>query len=84
VRVIGQRGAERLEVEGAAGDLVSLLPLSEQVVGVTTDGLAYPLSGATLRQGPTLGLSNEMTGARTSVMVAGGRLAVIHTRRETP
>jgi len=61
---------------------VSLLPLSEQVVGVTTGGLAYALSGATLRQGPTLGLSNELAGERASVSVERGRLAVIHTRRE--
>ena len=82
VRVIGQRGAERLEIDGGPGDLVSLLPLSEQVVGVTTGGLAYPLSGATLRQGPTLGLSNELVGTRARVAVERGRLAIVHTRRE--
>jgi len=82
VRVIGQRGAERLEIDGGPGDLVSLLPLSEQVVGVTTGGLAYPLSAATLRQGPTLGLSNELVGTRARVAVERGRLAIVHTRRE--
>ena len=83
VRVIGQRGAERLEFEGAEGDLVSLLALSEVVSGVTTAGLAYALMDATLRQGPTLGLSNELTGAKANVAVERGRLAVIHTRRES-
>jgi thiamine pyrophosphokinase len=82
VRVIGPRGPERLEIRGAAGDLVSLLALSESVVGVTTDGLAYALREATLNQGPTLGLSNELTGSRATVAVERGRLAVIHTRRE--
>jgi thiamine pyrophosphokinase len=84
VRVIGPRGPERLELRGAAGDLVSLLALSDSVVGVTTDGLAYPLKSATLKQGPTLGLSNELAGERASVSVERGRLAVIHTRRENP
>jgi thiamine pyrophosphokinase len=83
VRAIGQRGAETLEVSGAAGDLVSLLPLSEEVLGVTTAGLAYALKDATLRQGPTLGLSNELTGKTAKVAVERGRLAVIHTRRES-
>jgi thiamine pyrophosphokinase len=82
VRVIGQRGTERLDIEGAAGDLLSLLPLSEEVAGVSTDGLVYPLTNATLRQGPTLGLSNEFVGLHASVAVERGRLAVIHTRRE--
>jgi thiamine pyrophosphokinase len=83
VRVIGRHGAETAEIEGARGDLVSLLPLSEEATGVTTDGLAYPLAHATLRQGPTLGLSNELISSRASVSVGRGRLAVIHTRQET-
>lgn len=82
VRVIGRRGPERIELAGKPGDLVSLLPLSDEVVGVTTTGLAYPLDGATLRQGPTLGLSNELTGGRGVVSVERGRLAVIQTSGE--
>jgi thiamine pyrophosphokinase len=80
VRVVGRHGPERLEIEGAPGDFVSLLPLSDEVTGVTTTGLAFPLEGATLPQGPTLGLSNELVSARGSVSVESGRLAVIHTR----
>jgi thiamine pyrophosphokinase len=78
VRVV----TSELRIEGSAGDYVSLLPLSEEVVGVTTGGLAYPLTDATLRQGPTLGLSNELTSDHASVRVEHGRLAVIHTRRQ--
>lgn len=80
VRVIGRHGPEQLVIEGTPGDLVSLLPLSDDASGVTLAGLAYPLSGATLRQGPTLGLSNEMVASRATVSVDRGRLAVIHTR----
>ena len=47
-----------------SGDYVSLLPLSERVDGVTTHGLRYPLSDATLTQGPARGLSNELLGTR--------------------
>jgi thiamine pyrophosphokinase len=78
VRVV----TDELGIDGRRGDYVSLLPLSEEVVGVTTAGLAYPLSDATLRQGPTLGLSNELTSERATVRVERGRLAVIHTRRQ--
>ena len=75
-------GGERLEITGEVGDNVSLLPLTEEAAGVTTDGLSYALTGATLRQGPARGLSNELSGARASVSLDAGRLAVIHTRRE--
>jgi thiamine pyrophosphokinase len=64
------------ELHGAAGDLVSLLPLGEDVDGVTTDGLAYPLAGERLRLGRARGVSNVMTGHRATVTVASGRLLV--------
>lgn len=81
LRVLGRRGAEQLEITGTATDIVSLLPLSEEVTGVTTYGLAFALDNATLRQGPTLGLSNQMSGSRATVAVERGRLAVTHTRQ---
>jgi thiamine pyrophosphokinase len=81
VRVIGVDGPATLEVRGDAGDYVSLLPLSTRVEGVTTAGLAYPLDGATLEQGPARGLSNELLGSVGSVSIDDGRLAVVHTRR---
>jgi thiamine pyrophosphokinase len=81
VRLIGTAGADSLEIHGAARDYVSLLPLSERVEGVTTDGLLFPLSDDTLLQGPARGLSNELLGTVASVRTRSGRLAVIHTVR---
>jgi thiamine pyrophosphokinase len=81
IRVIGLRGPERLDIEGEPGDILSLLPLSEEVTGVSVTGCAYPLDQATLRQGSTLGLSNELLSSRAIVAVQRGRLAVIHTRK---
>jgi len=78
VRVIGRHGREELELFGLPGDVVSLLPLSDEVTGVSITGFAFPLDGATLRQGPTLGLSNELVSAHATVAVERGRLAVIH------
>lgn len=63
------------------GDLVSLLPLSRTVSGVTTSGLKYPLRGAVLREGSSLGISNVVLSARASVAVRAGALLVVHTRR---
>lgn len=80
VRVMGGRTPDRLELRGLSGDLVSLLPLTEVVDGVHTTGLAYPLGGEPLPQGPARGLSNVMQGGEATISIEGGRLAVIHSR----
>jgi thiamine pyrophosphokinase len=82
VRVIGVTGSGQLTIHGEPGDFVSLLPLSEKVTGVTTDGMRYPLADATLTQGATRGLSNELLDLVGAVRIREGRLAVIHTRRD--
>jgi len=70
------RGPATHRVTGAPGDLVSLLPLSGPVAGVTTAGLRYALADATLERGPTLGVSNELLGAVASIEVRAGALIV--------
>ncbi len=67
-------------VTGRAGDTVSLLPLTETVQDVRTEGLLYPLCGETLLQGATRGVSNEMTGDRARVTHGAGALLLIHYR----
>jgi thiamine pyrophosphokinase len=79
LRVIGSGGPDRLVLTGTAGDLVSLLPLSPDVQGVTTDGLLYPLADEALRQGSSRGLSNIMLAGRAEVSTRDGRLAIVHS-----
>jgi thiamine pyrophosphokinase len=81
LRVIGTGDAGELTFDGSVGDYVSLLPFSETVEGVTTDGLLYALTGETLWQGQTRGLSNELASTTAAVRTRSGRLAVIHTTR---
>ena len=69
-----------LELDGRRGDFLSLMPLTPEVHGVTTDGLAFALTDETLTQGPARGLSNVMSGERALISVADGRLLAIHTR----
>jgi thiamine pyrophosphokinase len=64
---------------GRAGDLVSLLPLSGDVEGVTTEGLQYGLRDETLPIGPARGLSNVRLGTEATVTVREGRLLVVET-----
>jgi len=73
----------RLTIEGAAGDLLSLLPLGADAAGVSTGGLLYPLEDETLHLGEARGISNVLTGSRAEVSLRRGRLLVIHNRMET-
>jgi thiamine pyrophosphokinase len=65
-----------LELPGRIGDLVSLIPL-ETATGVTTDGLRYPLAGATIAAGPARGISNIRVDAAASVRLESGRMLIV-------
>ncbi len=75
----GGSGPAHLELQGAPGDLLSLLPLGCDAVGVTTDGLHYPLHDETLFLGQARGVSNLFTSTRASITLRRGLLLVIHT-----
>ena len=72
-------GAVRMPLPGRLGDSVSLLPVGEGVVGVTTEGLEYPLADEPLPPGPARGLSNVRVTPHAAVTVRAGRLLVIET-----
>ena len=76
-------GPGTLEVEGSAGDWVTLAALSERARGVTTDGLRYPLRHEDLVRGSTRGVSNELIAGRGSVELTDGLLLVIVTTRRS-
>jgi thiamine pyrophosphokinase len=60
----------------SVGDTVSLVPIGD-VLGVTTTGLRWPLEGARLNRGTSLGLSNESRSETITVTVIEGILLVI-------
>ncbi len=65
-------------IHGRAGDTVSLIPLTERVTAVVTDGLLYPLRRETLRRGPARAVSNSMLAATAHVHFERGLLIVMH------
>lgn len=73
----------RSEVQGAPGDLVSLLPWGTPASGVRTVGLKWPLRGDTLHPERSRGISNEMTAQLAEVTCESGLLLVVHSRRLT-
>lgn len=64
-------------IEGQPGDTVSLIAVNGDALGVTTDGLEYPLVRGTLRFGSTLGVSNVLVGTRATVQVETGLVACV-------
>ena len=71
----------RCELRGRTGDLVSLIPWTGAVEGISTDGLKWPLHDETLYPEKTRGISNELLGSAASVSLASGLLLIIHRRR---
>jgi thiamine pyrophosphokinase len=67
----------RVEVTGRVGDLVSLLAVGAAAVGVTTTGLRWALTDATVEPASSLGVSNELTASRATVTVRSGPLLLI-------
>lgn len=78
--VILVRNSVRLT--GKPGEIVSLLPLSPIVRGITTTGLQYPLQDESMVFYRSRGISNIMASETASVEVLSGILICIHERRE--
>ena len=64
---------------GRPGDIVSLLPMGSGVEGVTTRGLAYPLSDEPLPPGGARGLSNVRTSGEAGVVLRRGLLLIVES-----
>ena len=79
-RVVGNGG--RLVIGGVVGDLVSLLPIGGHAVGVSTEGLRWPLVDATLAMGESRGLSNKVVVESAWVSLRRGRLLVVETSQQ--
>lgn len=77
--LVGASTPTRLDLADRPAGLVTLLPFDGPAVGLSTNGLRWPLTGATLPGGSSLGLSNEVLGGGAWVDLAGGRLLVIET-----
>jgi thiamine pyrophosphokinase len=73
------RGPASSVIDGHAGDLLSLLPLTGDATGVRTQGLYYPLHGETLYCGRPRGMSNVFAEDRAEVALEEGMLLVIKT-----
>lgn len=83
-RIIDERqeiflAGKKTVIKGKPGDLLSLFALTDQVSGITTVNLKYPLVSETLHFASTRGLSNELLTSRAEVDIGSGLLLVIKT-----
>lgn len=62
------------------GDYISLLPYTERVSNIVLKGFKYPLENATLNQGESIGISNELILEHGSISFTDGILLMIEAR----
>lgn len=72
----------QLKIKEKQGTLISLLPLSEKVTGITTEGLLYKVPEQNFVMGNPNGISNVMTGTEAYIKVEQGLLLAIITQSE--
>jgi thiamine pyrophosphokinase len=72
------RGGQQLRIQGQVGHTVSLVPLLGDAIGVTTQGLEYPLQDEILHFGIPRGTSNVMRREQISIQLESGLLLIVH------
>lgn len=68
---------------GDPGDVVTILPLHGDAVGVRTEGLEYPLRGERLPAGTTRGVSNVLLKHEATVSIEEGTVLVVRPSPES-
>ena len=72
------RDQDAFSITGNPGDTISLIPLSERVTQVSTQGLRWQLTEIDLIQGNTLSVSNEMLGTSARIQMGKGKMLLVH------
>lgn len=72
--------SDEIRLKGSPGDLVSIIPVTEKVSGLTLAGLEYSLEDAEIFMGTSIGISNCFTGNKAFISIKTGLLAVIKSK----
>ncbi|MEK7633494.1 MAG: thiamine diphosphokinase [Patescibacteria group bacterium] len=72
---------KEIVINGQIGDEVSIVPVSEKLEKVATDGLYYRLIDDTLLFGSTRGISNVMNKNTAKITVTDGVALITHLRK---
>ncbi len=71
---------KEIEFYGEIGDVVSLLPYSDKVTGILTDGLEYPLYNKDMIKSNPFGISNVLSKNKIRISIKSGLLLVIFAK----
>lgn len=69
-----------IKICGNTGDIVSVIPVSGNIEGLTETGLSYCAKNTKLLFGTSLGVSNYMIGEECEITIKGGLALVIKSK----
>lgn len=72
------RAGKEITFHGEKGDILSLIPLGLDALGINTVGLEYPLKDDVLRFGSSHGISNVLVEETARVFLKQGMLLCVH------
>lgn len=71
---------KKTKLKGKIGDTISLIPLKENVKGITTKGLKYKLTNEDLLFGYSRGVSNVFSENIAEISLKTGSLLIVHSK----
>lgn len=71
---------DKIQIAGNKGDIVSVIPIHSDVLGVTLKGLEYPLENFDLGFATSRGISNILVDDKCEVSIKSGCVLVIKAR----
>ncbi|RLC23727.1 MAG: thiamine diphosphokinase [Deltaproteobacteria bacterium] len=71
---------DHIELNGQPKDLLSIIPVTQKVTGITLKGLEYPLVNADIKMGSSIGVSNTFKGTLATISIKKGILIVIKSK----
>ena len=80
VKADGYVFRDSIEIEGEISEIISIIPLTDKVSGVTTYNLKYPLKEAEIYWENSLTISNEIEKSPCRIEVSDGVILVAHYR----
>ena len=69
-----------IELKGKPKELLSIIPVTQKVTGITLTGLEYPLKNASMQMGDSLGISNVFKESVVSISIKSGVLIVTRSK----
>lgn len=73
------QGPSVTEISKGEYEYLSLLPVTQQVRGIYTEGLKYTLTNGTLTRGFTLGISNEIIDPQAVIRIKEGKILLMES-----